>query len=82
MRQIKLASQKEKKKKREGKGMKEAKARDKDELVVEGKATSETGYVYGGWMAVNDFMETHLMRLSDYFRVGTGAPSQFIIPTQ
>ena len=35
-----------------------------------------------GWMAVNDFMETHLMRLSDYFRVGTGAPSQFIIPTQ
>lgn len=45
--------------------MKEAKARDKDELVVEGKATSETGHVYGGWMAVNDFMETHLMRLSD-----------------
>lgn len=27
--------------------MKEAKARDKDELVVEGKATSETGHVYG-----------------------------------
>ena len=26
-------------------------------------------------MAVNDFMETRLMGLSDYFRVGTGAPT-------
>mgnify|MGYP004589626137 CR=1 FL=1 len=48
------------------------------------KATSqsETGHVHEAWMAVNDFMETRLMGLSDYFRVGTGAPPQFIIPTR
>lgn len=48
------------------------------------KATSqsEAGHVYAAWMAVNDFMETRLMGLSDYFRVGTGAPPQFIIPTR
>lgn len=33
-------------------------------------------------MSVNDFMETRLMGLSDYFRVGTGALPQFIILTR
>lgn len=57
-----------------------------DELDVVGiqrekrSRESETGRVYATWMAVNDFMETRLIGLSDYFRVGTGAPPRFIIP--
>lgn len=60
-----------------------AKLRGKDEGGCRGNPVgkSETGDVqWPTWMVVNDFMETRLMGLSDYFHIGTVALPQFIIP--